>query len=109
MTRRQPGFREYDTLAGWPARGVGAIWLENHEIAFTMATYRLQLDQPRPFFAEIPYYLWGQVNYDSEGDCKQPTDRQWTWLYLQHRGTQEVVEIKQVDGAWLAEGNDETA
>ena len=74
-----------------------------------MATYRLQLDRPRPFFAEIPYYLWGQVNYDSEGDCKQPTDRQWTWIYLQHRRTREVIELKQVEGAWLAEGNDATA
>jgi len=74
-----------------------------------MATYCLQLDRPRPFFAEIPYYLWGQVNYDSEGDCKQPTDRQWTWIYLQHRRTREVIELKQVEGAWLAEGNDATA
>jgi hypothetical protein len=74
-----------------------------------MATYRLQLDRPRPFFAEIPYYLWGQVNYDSEGDCKKPTDRQWTWMYLQHRGTQEVIDIKQDEGAWFVEGNDETA
>jgi hypothetical protein len=43
-----------------------------------MATHRLRLTEPRPFFAEVPYYLWGQVNYDSEGDCKSPTDREWT-------------------------------
>lgn len=73
-----------------------------------MAKCKLQVEQPRPFFAEIPYYLWGQVNYDSDGDCKQPTDRQWTWMYLKHRDTREVVEIKQVDGEWLAEGNDAT-
>jgi hypothetical protein len=74
-----------------------------------MATYRLQVDRPLPYFAEIPYYLWGQVNYDSEGDCKKPTDRQWTWMYLQHRGTQEVVEVKQEDSAWVVEGNGDTA
>ena len=74
-----------------------------------MAKYRLQLDQPRPFFAEMPYYLWGQVDYDSEGDCKRPTDRQWTWMSLQHRGRREVIEVKGADGAWLIEGNDETA
>jgi hypothetical protein len=74
-----------------------------------MATYRIQLDRPRPFFAEIPYYLWGQVNYDSEGDCKKPTDRQWTWMYLQHRDTREVIEIKQEGGAWLIHGDVETA
>ena len=74
-----------------------------------MATYRLQVERPLPYFAEIPYYLWGQVNYDSEGDCKKPTDRQWTWVYLQHRGTQEVIKVKQEDNAWLVEGNGETA
>lgn len=73
-----------------------------------MATYRLQVERPLPYFAEIPYYLWGQVNYDSEGDCRKPTDRQWTWIYLQHRGTQEVIEVKQEDRAWLVEGNSDT-
>lgn len=75
----------------------------------TLATLRLQLREPRPYFAELPYYLWGQVNYDSEGDCKKPTDRQWTWIYLQHRGTRQVVDVKQQNGAWLIEGEDETA
>src|SRR5579862_8306570 len=74
-----------------------------------MAIHRLQLDQPRPFFAEVPYYLWGQVNYDSDGDCKKPTDRQWTCLYLQHRGTREVIDIKQQDDVWLVEGWENTA
>jgi hypothetical protein len=72
-----------------------------------MAAYRLQLDLPRPYFAEIPYYLWGQVNYDSEGDCKKPTDRQWTWMDLEHRGTKEVIRIKHEDRTWLLQGNDD--
>src|SRR5262245_37540282 len=48
-------------------------------------SYRLHLDGLRPFFAEIPYYVWGEVNYDSMGDCKRPTDREWTWAYFRHR------------------------
>jgi hypothetical protein len=48
------------------------------------------------------------VNYDSEGDCKKPTDRQWTWMYLQHRGTREVVDVRQETGEWLLDGADET-
>src|SRR5438270_201485 len=60
-----------------------------------MAQFSFKLDRPRPFFAELPYYLWGQVNYDSEGDCKKPTDRHWTRMYLKHRGTLEVIDIEQ--------------
>src|SRR4051794_14017563 len=78
-------------------------------LALALATRHLQLPQPRPYFAELPYYLWGQVNYDSEGDCKKPTDRHWTWMYLQHRGTREVVDVKQENGEWLVDGNDETS
>lgn len=74
-----------------------------------MATQRIQLSRPLPYFAEIPYYLWGQVNYDSEGDCKKPTDRQWTWLDLQHRGTRETIEVKLTDNVCLVEGDGETA
>jgi hypothetical protein len=70
-----------------------------------MNTYQLQLDRPRPYFAEIPYYLWGHVNYDSEGDCKRPTDREWTSMQLEHRGTREVIDIHQVNGEWHVEGN----
>lgn len=32
--------------------------------------YRFRLDAPRLFFAGIPYYLWGDVNYDSLGGCR---------------------------------------
>jgi hypothetical protein len=46
-----------------------------------------------PFFAEYPYFLWGEVNYDSEGDCEHPTDRTWEWLVLTNRETEEALEI----------------
>lgn len=74
-----------------------------------MTSHRLSFSSPRPYFAELPYYLWGQVNYDSEGDCKKPTDRQWTWMTLEHRGTREGVHVKQEGDAWLIEGDDPTA
>lgn len=38
-----------------------------------------------PYFAELPYYLWGSVNYNSEGDCRSPRDRDWHWLRIQQR------------------------
>jgi hypothetical protein len=68
----------------------------------------IQIRRPLPYFAELPYYLWGRVNYDSEGDCKRPTDREWTWIYLQNRDTGEVVELKHGEKAWSMEGNDPT-
>jgi hypothetical protein len=58
------------------------------------------LTQPRPFFAEVPYYLWGQVNYDSEGDCRSPTDRSWTWLDLTNRQTREHLQITSQADTW---------
>ncbi len=50
-------------------------------------------DQPQPFFAEYASFLWGEVNYDSEGDCARPTDQNWAYLYLRHRERDEDVEI----------------
>lgn len=48
---------------------------------------------PLPFFAEYPYYVWGEVNYKSEGDCKRPTDRAWTDLAFKNRDTGEQLSI----------------
>lgn len=70
-----------------------------------MARTRFRLSRPRPFFAEIPYYLWGQVNYDSEGNCDHPTDRKWTELWLENRMTNEVLEISGEGTAWSIEGD----
>jgi hypothetical protein len=74
-----------------------------------MSTHRLRLTEPRPYFAEIPYYLWGQVNYDSEGNCKSPTDRTWTWLDLTNRETREHLAITSQADSWEVSGQDPLA
>lgn len=48
---------------------------------------------PLPFFAEYPYFTWGEVDYESGGDCRQPTDREWSWLTLTRRDSGERLEI----------------
>jgi hypothetical protein len=75
-----------------------------------VAVQRIELPEKLPYFAELPYYLWGQVNYDSDGDCRRPTDREWTWMHLEHRGTGDVVELRQEEGECLLEleGDDPT-
>ncbi|HPF37463.1 MAG TPA: hypothetical protein P5081_11600 [Phycisphaerae bacterium] len=57
----------------------------------------------------MPGYLWGDVNYDSDGDCKRLDDREWTYLYLQNRESRETVEIWQEDATWYIEGDGVTA
>ena len=59
-----------------------------------MSEVEVQVSLPMPYFAELPYYLWGQINYDSEGDCRRPTDRTWSWLHMANRITGEQVMIK---------------
>jgi hypothetical protein len=53
-------------------------------------------NSPLPFFAEYPYFLWGEVNYDSDGNSRKPTDRNWTALYLAHRSETDRLEILEV-------------
>ena len=53
--------------------------------------------QPLPFFAEYPYYVWGEINYDSEGDCRRPTDREWSWLEILNRKTRERLSIRSAE------------
>ena len=60
---------------------------------FGIMEYELTIKMPRPYFEEMPYYMWGTVNYDSEGDCKRPTDTEWTFLELTNRETKETLEI----------------
>src|SRR5438552_5826502 len=74
-----------------------------------MATHRLRLAEPPPFFAEVPYYVWGQVNYDSEGNCKSPTDRNWTWIDLTNRETRERLDITSQADTWEITGEDPLA
>ncbi len=80
---------------------------QNHLIALPgfreVNTVVLTINQPRPYFAELPYYLWGEVNYDSEGNCRRPTDREWTALSLRNRETGEVVEIARKDSQFTIE------
>ena len=71
-----------------------------------MKSHTFALQNLPPFFAEIPYYLWGQVNYDSEGDCKTPTDRKWTWINLTHRDSGDVVNITCEKGMCTIEGDE---
>lgn len=58
-----------------------------------MHQYKLSITTLRPYFSEFPYALWGEVNYDSAGDCQRPTDREWTQLEIVHRGTRERLII----------------
>ncbi|MBN1430495.1 MAG: hypothetical protein JXB07_19145 [Anaerolineae bacterium] len=51
---------------------------------------------PLPFFAEYPYFVWGEVDYESEGDCQHPTDRGWARLALSRRDLNEKLEIARV-------------
>lgn len=71
-----------------------------------MPDYRLQPGKARPYFAEVPYYVWGEVNYDSEGDCARPRDRNWTSLELTNRDTDESVTIAApAEGPWEVRGD----
>lgn len=70
-----------------------------------MAEYQLRIDKPRPYFAELPYYAWGRVNYDSDGDCRTPIDQNWTYMELTHRDTDEHVEISSEGSIWTIFGD----
>ncbi|MEO8701373.1 MAG: hypothetical protein ABI867_15100 [Kofleriaceae bacterium] len=60
---------------------------------------------PLPFFAEVPYYLWGEVNYDSDGDCKRPTDRAWSYLALENRESGERLLLELAGGELTLDGD----
>lgn len=74
-----------------------------------MAAHELEPGGLRPYFAEVPYYLWGQVNYDSDGDCRRPRDREWAELYLANRENDERVEIHVGQTGWRVEGSEPAA
>jgi hypothetical protein len=50
----------------------------------------------RPYFAEVPYFVWGAVDYASSGDAQTPTDREWRELGLVNRETGEILEMAPV-------------
>jgi hypothetical protein len=74
-----------------------------------MAEYQLRIANPRPYFAELPYYAWGRVNYDSVGDCRNPLDRSWTWIWLLHRCTRERVNVTSEKEVWKVAGDEPPA
>ncbi len=74
-----------------------------------MGKHELEPGGQRPYFAEIPYYMWGQVNYDSEGDCERPRSRDWTWMDLKNRETKEHLSISIADSMWQVEGSEPAA
>src|SRR5262249_16575441 len=74
-----------------------------------MSEYKLRISNPRPFFAEMPYYVWGRVNYDSDGDCKTPLDRAWTEIALTNGGTDEGLKVRSRGDQWTVSGPDPAA
>jgi hypothetical protein len=68
--------------------------------------HRVRIAGPRPYFAEFAYALWGDVNYDSEGDCRRPTDRAWTWLEVTNRKTGAEVVITSDGEAFTVRSDD---
>ena len=74
-----------------------------------MPEYQLRISGARPFFAELPYYVWGRVNYDSDGDCSTPLDRAWTKMELTNRDTDESLEVWSRGDEWTVSGPDPAA
>ncbi len=67
--------------------------------------FKLAIRKPRPYFAELPYYLWGEINYDSDGNCRRPTDQQWTAFDLTNRVTREQISIEGFSSRFAVESN----
>ena len=62
--------------------------LEKFITSTTLEFSVVKVDYPQkglPYFAVLPYYLWGEVNYNSDGDCLNPLDRMWTYLDVYDR------------------------
>ena len=45
----------------------------------------VQIGGPRPPFDKLAKYLWGAVDYDSDGDSVDPESTNWTELTLTNR------------------------
>ncbi len=46
-----------------------------------------------PFFAELPYFLWGPIKYNSLGNSKIPKDKHWSVLDLESREDNRMLNI----------------
>lgn len=42
---------------------------------------------PRPPFSSIANYLWGEMDFDSDGNSNHANDSQWTELTIERRST----------------------
>jgi hypothetical protein len=71
-----------------------------------MSKYKILVESSRPYFAEIPYALWGEVNYDSEGDCKRPTDQNWTQFELTNQESRQRVFITGIKNEFEIESDE---
>jgi hypothetical protein len=40
---------------------------------------------PQPPFAEVAHHLWGEIDFDSDGNSERPADVNWTELTLTRR------------------------
>ncbi len=60
---------------------------------------RVQIGEEKlPFFAEYPYFVWGEVNYESDGNCQHPTDRDWAILYVHNRENDDEFDLIEIAG-----------
>ena len=68
--------------------------------------FKITIEQPKPYFAEIPYAVWGDVNYESIGDCEFPTDSKWTFLRIYNRETDQIILIEDVNNELIIQSTD---
>ena len=65
---------------------------------FIVTTFFVRTPSPRPDFRSVAVFLWAQeTNYDSDGNCSYPADRNWTELTLDSRDREnERVDVDPV-------------
>ncbi len=63
---------------------------------------------PFPDFRQIADMLWGyDVEYDSDGNCEYPADRNWTELYIKRRPSDKYfIDIYSDTETTIIESND---
>jgi len=57
-----------------------------------------------PVFAEYGAFCWGEVDYESRGDCGRPTDRGWSWLEVRARAGGERLLVFRPEPAETSPG-----
>ena len=63
-----------------------------------VTTFFVRTPNPRPDFRSVAVFLWDEEHdYDSDGDCLYPADRNWTELTLDSREREnERVDVDPV-------------